>query len=244
MSRQSERKTRTALLTNEAALLERMRRAVDAIVRSHFSTKPGVEAVNASIIRTAAALQRHLPAIIAAGRADARNAALKTLHADAAALSKALRANGEDGTLPELPMPSDSVQTDRARAKSSALAFAGAWQAAALGHVAESLAADRVARARDVIRAAAKSTDAHIDRIAATENSQAFNGERRAGAPTTGNVYTVWDSTLDERTCEVCAAMDGQRVHAAEPFRYAGRIVDPGHVHPNCRCLFHLSTRS
>lgn len=306
MSAAQQQRTRTALLTTEAALLERMRRAVDTIVKAHFSTDARKEAVFAGINATADALQQHLPAVIAAGRADARNAALKTLHADADALRRELRRAGEADTLPELPMPSDSVQADRAQARSSAMAFAGAWQTAALAQVAAAAVADRTIAPKAIARAATKSTVHHVDRIAATENSTAFNDERAAGAATmtapgqpgvapvtphadrppgargviepqptpaaaakvaeataaappahppkrpidepqnpAGKVITirVWDSTLDARTCPVCAAADGVWTELGMPFLLRGRAVEPGKVHPNCRCVAHLATR-
>lgn len=241
MSAAHQQRTRTALLTTEAALLERMRRAVDTIVRAHFSTDPRKEAVFAGINATAAALQRHLPSVIAAGRADARNAALKTLHADADALRRELRRAGEADSLPELPMPSDSVQADRQESRKVAAGFAEAWRSAAAGALVDT--GDNV-RLRALVARSTAATAHHVDRIAATENAQAFNDERVRASSTfqlgTVVVTKLWDSTLDARTCPICESLDGQIVPVAADFTHGGRVVVPGRVHPFCRCTFHL----
>lgn len=223
-----------------------MRRAVSVIVMAHATKTNGKDALFAAINQAAAALQRHLPAVIAAGRADARNAALKTLHADADALRKALRAAGEDDTLPELPMPSDSVTTDRRRASSTAIAFADAWKAAAIAHVAALDAADE-ARVRSVFKAALDKTKFQQDRIVATENAHAFNDERAKAAATSlrggdVEVWRQWDATLDASTCEICADLDGTTAPLDSPFMLDGQQYEPGGVHPNCRCVFHVAT--
>lgn len=47
----------------------------------------------------------------------------------------------------------------------------------------------------------------------------------------------VWRTTLDERTCPVCSALDGVSVGLDESWTSSGRAVaSPGEVHPHCRC--------
>jgi hypothetical protein len=244
MSAAQQQRTRTALLTTEAALLERMRRTVDAIVKAHFSTDPAKEAVFAGISATAAALQRHLPAVIAAGKASARNAALATLHADADALRRELRRAGEADTLPELPRPSDTVQVDRQESRKVAAGFAEAWRGAATTALLGSVDARDNVRLRALVAQTTAKTAHHVERIAATENAKAFNDERVRASSTfqlgTVVVTKLWDSTLDARTCPICESLDGQIVPVAADFTYGGRAVVPGRVHPFCRCTFHL----
>lgn len=83
-----------------------------------------------------------------------------------------------------------------------------------------------------------------LDRIAATENAQAFNEARRdeVRRATSGDVALLmrtWDATLDSRSCSQCEDLDGTSI----PFdgSYPGGF-DPGDVHPNCRCVETIST--
>lgn len=83
-----------------------------------------------------------------------------------------------------------------------------------------------------------------LDKIAATENAQAFNEARREEVrrATSGEVALLmrtWDATLDSRVCADCEGLDGTSI----PFdgAYPGGL-DPGDVHPNCRCIETIST--
>ncbi len=52
--------------------------------------------------------------------------------------------------------------------------------------------------------------------------------------------WRVWIVTPDDRLCDICEPMDGQRVRMDEAFQSSiGPIFDPP-VHPNCRCAVSL----
>lgn len=232
----STRRTATALLTTEAALLHRMRAAVDTIAAQHFTTDARTEAIFARINQAAAAMQRHLPAVVAAGRTDARNAGLRALHADADRLRKALVANGEPGTLPELPPLSDSLAADAERGRSTAMALAGAWHTAATGAIVTATAGTTM---RAVTKAANAAVAHNIERIAANENAHAFNDERTRAAHGIAQAAGLhlrreWNAILDDRTCDVCGALDGVVRWDHEPF---GAVGSSPPVHPHCRCF-------
>lgn len=239
MATTSERKTATALLTSEAAMLERMRRAVDRIIADHFTTTPGREAIVAKVNQAADALRRHLPAVIAAGRTDARNAGLRALHADADRLRKELRRIGESDALPELPALSDSQAADARSARSSALAFAGAWQTAATSALVAAASEGARLNAKRIMREAAEAAAHHIDRIVATENADAFNDERTIAAQAIARAAGLhlrrqWSAKLDARTCETCERLDSEVRWDHEPF---DRGLSAPPLHPHCRCF-------
>jgi hypothetical protein len=82
-----------------------------------------------------------------------------------------------------------------------------------------------------------------IERIAATENAQAFNAEREiaarelAAAPSrNGEWMKVWDALLDVKTCPICRSADGTIVSLTQAFP----LGMPGDVHPYCRCDWSL----
>ena len=240
MAATSERKTATALLVSERALLERMRRAVGTILQQHFTTNPGREAIYAKVQQAAQALERHLPAVIAAGKADARNAGLRVLHADADKLRKELRRIGEPDALPELPELTPAAATaDAKRAGLSALAFAGAGHAAATGALVTAASAGAKLNAKRIMRDAAKAASHNIERIVATENAHAFNDERSIAAHGIAQAAGLqlrreWSAVLDSATCEVCAGLDGSVRWDHEPF---ARGVSGPPMHPHCRCF-------
>lgn len=88
--------------------------------------------------------------------------------------------------------------------------------------------------------AANAATRGALDRIAATESSEAFTSSRSAVADaierdaTAVTLLRVWDAFLD--ACPICEAADGTIVGIAENFP-AG---EPGSVHPRCRCMWTL----
>lgn len=90
---------------------------------------------------------------------------------------------------------------------------------------------------------AVKVTAYRLDRIAATENAHAFNAAKTEDVEwraTAAGVLLMrtWDATLDRQTCEVCEGLDGTSVRVGESF--AGGI-EPGDVHPFCRCVETIS---
>lgn len=96
------------------------------------------------------------------------------------------------------------------------------------------------------------------ERIARTETVYAFKSGRLDEDETLNrrhnlNLKLVWRARHDNKTCDVCAAMDGEIVEVGEAFKHIketedgtiawtpnewnddGRIPQP---HPNCRCYF------
>jgi SPP1 gp7 family putative phage head morphogenesis protein len=72
---------------------------------------------------------------------------------------------------------------------------------------------------------------------------QAWSQARSAGL-LTGQEARTWIVTYDERTCEICAPMDGQIVGLNEPFTLPdGSRVEGPPAHPRCRCGQGLTTR-
>lgn len=55
------------------------------------------------------------------------------------------------------------------------------------------------------------------------------------------SVRRVWRTTLDERTCPTCSALDGVSIPFDSTWDAAGKAVtSPGEVHPHCRCFEEL----
>lgn len=56
-----------------------------------------------------------------------------------------------------------------------------------------------------------------------------------------GETVKIWSTADDERVCEICGALEGQRVGMDEDFSFQTRLNDPGirltpPAHPSCRC--------
>jgi hypothetical protein len=121
----------------------------------------------------------------------------------------------------EPPRPS------KARAKRIAENHAARWEAAS------TVALDDGRTEREAFRYATTTTQYGLDTIATTESSVAFTEARddyaaelaAAGLP----IVLQWRAELD--ACPVCWDLDGDEVPADE-----GWDVEPGAVHPNCRC--------
>lgn len=84
-------------------------------------------------------------------------------------------------------------------------------------------------------------------RIARTELSFAYNqgsyyGTKQAQAQgLLGRVEKVWCTAEDERTCEICGALDGKRIAMDDDFDFKTKLIEPGikrvpPAHPHCRC--------
>ncbi len=127
-----------------------------------------------------------------------------------------------------------SLAFDSLRADIVANSYARRWLKAAEAEQAR----DREKKAAIVAAAAAALTGRALERIAATENSQAFTSERDIAArelelETWGK---VWDATLDINTCPVCYDANGTVVALDEQFPLGA----PGDIHPGCRCDWSL----
>lgn len=81
--------------------------------------------------------------------------------------------------------------------------------------------------------------------IARTEAMRAANAGQKAawqasaqqGLIPANGVRRMWLTTIDERTCPICAPLDGQLTTLDEPWPGG---YEPGEVHPNCRCAQRL----
>ena len=84
-------------------------------------------------------------------------------------------------------------------------------------------------------------------RIARTELTFAYNqgsyyGTKQAQAQgLLGTVEKVWCTASDERTCDICAALEGQRIGIDDDFDFKTKLIEPGikrvpPAHPHCRC--------
>ena len=90
----------------------------------------------------------------------------------------------------------------------------------------------------DLMRLLPFDTDRAL-RIAVTEVTRAYaQGQRAAGEELRAqfpdvSVVTIWHTENDDRTCEICAPLDGQEV--------SDNNLPP--AHPNCRCWVTVRTR-
>lgn len=83
---------------------------------------------------------------------------------------------------------------------------------------------------------------------AATESSAAWTSARddalrdlvRQQPALRYELWKVWDAELDRGTCGTCAEAHGTIVRIDEDFPDG----TPGHVHPRCRCSYHVITRA
>lgn len=99
---------------------------------------------------------------------------------------------------------------------------------------------------------AKKAKATRAETIARTEVLKASNeGQRMAwmqakdAGVLTGRELREWITTYDDRTCEICAPMDGQLVGLTEPFTTGdGNRVDGPPAHPRCRCATGLSAQT
>lgn len=84
-------------------------------------------------------------------------------------------------------------------------------------------------------------------RIARTELAFAYNqgsyyGTKQAQAQgLLGRVEKVWCTAEDERTCEICGALDGKRIAIDDDFEFNTKLIETGikrvpPAHPHCRC--------
>lgn len=170
----------------------------------------------ATVSLTADAVESSMRAAVIDGRMLARGAGIARLRAE-------FKAAGL--TLSELPAVAvDEVFRDVLRARSAAQSYAARWFKRAEGNT-----------VRQAAETANASTRGSLKRIGATESSEAFNSGRASAVRrirTTRRVMRVFDATLDKRTCDLCAGLDGTIVGAREAFP-AG---EPGSLHPFCRC--------
>lgn len=130
------------------------------------------------------------------------------------------------------------MQSDLAEAGIAADALAGQWRGLAARAV---LVARR--KGEDVPGAVSATRDAmlpRIERTAETESARAYNdehAERARDMVARGDldpdaVLREWSAEID--ACERCWPLDGERARIDESFSSG---LEPGEVHPRCRCV-------
>lgn len=75
--------------------------------------------------------------------------------------------------------------------------------------------------------------DARLRKIVTTETARSFSDVTMEVADRY-KLVRRWDAVLDERTCSFCRDMDGEETLPGERF---ANDLEPGWVHPNCRCI-------
>lgn len=91
---------------------------------------------------------------------------------------------------------------------------------------------------------AIRDIDNRLATIAITENSTAFNAQRQVIAESIAerfDLVEIWDATLDQLTCPDCWGMNGEVAIVGQGFASG---LQPGSVHPRCRCTSHFERRS
>lgn len=158
---------------------------------------------------------------IQAARQLSRIAGISRLESEAAALGFSLADRSSR-------LVADATH-DLVRARRAARSYASRWLGKARGDTGAGDAG-----------AAGAATRGSVERIAATESAEAFNGGRakRLRTVEVRSLMRVWDASLDKRTCPICFSTDGTIVSAREPFP----VGEPGAIHPFCRCSFTLIT--
>lgn len=146
---------------------------------------------------------------------------------------------------------SATTLADAAHAQTSAASLANAWRQRTLHDSLRALRKEQDVVA--VLNASAEALDGSVRRTAATENAQAFNdGHLDASEELVGVLDTPegvslldadlegmilvdkWDAVLDSRTCQECAALDGDMTPMGAIFTSG---EEPGYIHPWCRCI-------
>ncbi len=212
LEREAEREaeaTRRKLLSAEAGALLLLSRRRDSVVAA------GVLAGHhTSLIATT--LQRELSGAIASARMFSRAAGIERLELEASRFGFTIT-------------PINDVIRDVQRSRQYATNLASNW----LGK-----ARSVTGTVRQQAALANAGTLAHLQTIAVSESSEAFNSGRAKALQRVyvGDLLRVWDASLDKRTCPVCSGADGDIVGAAEPFP----IGEPGSVHARCRCTWHI----
>ena len=168
-------------------------------------------------------------------RSEAAQAGFKTAERELSAIGKALEA------MPQTPyrgaIPGSGIYTPEALGQRASSDFMTKVEKRV-----RDAASNTAAEARAAVRSAGEAIRVRLDTIAATENAGAFSQARseamrefvknleREGLQNA--VMHRWCAYLDERTCQLCASLDGEVAPAGESFRG----YEPGAVHARCRC--------
>lgn len=166
------------------------------------------------------------------GRQAARGEARKALGAEWAQVQSKVTAAG----FPKPEAPTKMGRDSGIRAATAAKSYASAWGATAVTKADE--------WTRETAHQITDSVEARLDRIIATETSDAFQKERASFEAEVVKrhktekwfpaLIKAWDARLDGGRCALCS----RRSLGIRPWgvSFAGGN-EPGTVHPNCRCV-------
>lgn len=181
-----------AILVTERETLRRAEAATNDATGAILASLEGVREDDADALKrralaamaaAALLLRANLRSAIASGRQDARGAARDRMQAELERAARDLRAE------PFEAPPRDDASEDVGHAEAATDSYVAAWRGAVLAAVARSVASPETPVAKDV-RDAVAMQGYRLRRIAATENSKAYNDEHAFGASWLAENYT------------------------------------------------------
>jgi len=110
------------------------------------------------------------------------------------------------------------------------------------GMTREQLQRHRDAYSRRALRYRAE-TIARTETVAASNGGRiaGIRGMQDAGMLRGATIEKIWVTAIDERTCDLCAPLDGEVVSIDVPFRGSEElIVEYPPLHPRCRCTISM----
>ena len=219
--------------------------AVDSAVAGASKRGAGKKAsILAAILVVSSGFAGDLKKSLLASRKGARDAARSRLAWELGTLAVAVPT--------ALRGPGKARPEDETYAETAADSAATAWRAAAIAAV--SRAVRREESVTEALEGTRKTALARAELAARTETAVAYNEEHAlavreaaendpkfAGALREAKVVRVWNSALEDRTCDRCAHQHGDT--AALDGSYPSGD-EPGSVHPRCLCTEYLSTET
>lgn len=231
------------LLAIERRTLASLRREVTSAsdrLRLDVASLPTRDAVKLRLLQNAnvyaTAISQGVTTAVMGARTEARKHAINVFVAQLGPLATSLGGRLEDVTF----VPSDAAE-DPLMASGAGDRISGAWKAG-IALVALQWA-DGAGRSIDTaIRRVGDTIDSRLMTTAATEVHQAYNDEfEELGAQVAQQkdqttwvplIARKWNALLD-RACPTCRPLDGTYALLGLGFRGG---LEPGHVHPRCRC--------
>lgn len=202
------------------------------LARAKVSAASGVMRSPADVQARARTIQAGLTQAVTTGRERARGAGLASMRGEWVGVRSGLIRSG----ISPLAVPV-GLRPSRQRDDSQVAAAVASEATGVFLANAERLLAD------GEVSASAALPDYVLDETAATQTSQAFNGERfsieKALTVEFANsnwlplVGKMWDATLDRRACPICRGKDG----TLRPLGFDWDGQSPGNPHRRCRCI-------
>lgn len=219
-------------LASMNAMLAAERATRADLARVKATAAAGVMRSPADAQARARAIQAGLTQTVTAGRERARGAGLVSMRGEWAGVRSGLVRAGVSPLAVPVGLRPSRQPDDSQLANAVAAAATGVFLANA-----ERLLAD------GDTSAGAALPDYILDETAATQTSQAFNGERFsiekaltvefANSDWLPLVGKMWDATLDRRACPICRGKDG----TLRPLGIDWDGQTPGNPHRRCRCI-------